>query len=72
MVVCYRKHMLRFYKGDKMFLAKFIPGPFVVLLFVVLLFGVLLYGSFFSGPSFPRCKRARGEGGLAMLPALPW
>ena len=26
MVVCYRKHMLRFYKGDKEFLAKFVPG----------------------------------------------
>lgn len=30
-VICYRKHMLRFYKGDREFLSKFEPGPFIAL-----------------------------------------
>ena len=31
MVTCYRKHMLRFYRGDFQFLSKFEPGPYVAL-----------------------------------------
>ena len=31
MVACYRKHMLRFYRGDFQFLSKFEPGPYIAL-----------------------------------------
>lgn len=31
MVSCYRKHMLRFYRGDFNFISKFEPGPYVAL-----------------------------------------
>ena len=31
MITVYRKHMMRFYKGDKKFLAKFEPGPYIAL-----------------------------------------
>eukprot|EP00040_Diaphanoeca_grandis_P015948 m.81997 g.81997 ORF g.81997 m.81997 type:complete len:983 (+) comp25477_c2_seq1:183-3131(+) len=31
MITVYRKHMMRFYRGDKQFLSKFEPGPYLAL-----------------------------------------
>ena len=31
LITVYRKHMMRFYKGDKKFLSKFEPGPYIAL-----------------------------------------
>eukprot|EP00041_Stephanoeca_diplocostata_P005251 m.58859 g.58859 ORF g.58859 m.58859 type:complete len:943 (-) comp15657_c0_seq16:1812-4640(-) len=73
MITVYRKHMMRFYRGDKTFLSKFIPGPYVALtdclkyasyqvIFVVSgwMFSTLLLGLFFLLVAFLIILPAKG------------